>query len=120
MAIDYDQIRVNTAERLIRENGKQAFIITPGTATGHPSNPIPGTPTRDMVYFVETRYSMTDRNATLVQVGDKMGIISTETGIVPEKSVSKIEIDGTIYQLLDVSPLNPGGVVMLYKIHARK
>ena len=120
MAIDYESIKVSVAERLIRENGKPAYIINPGATTGPEWDPQPGTPTRELVYFVETRYSMTDRNATLVQVGDKMGLISTETGIVPEKSRSKIEIDGIIYQLLDVSPLNPGGVVMLYKIHARK
>lgn len=118
--MDYESLKLNVAERLIRENGKAAFIVTPGTATGPAYDPTPGEPLREMVYFVETRYSMTDRNASLVESGDKMGLVSTETGATPQKSINQIEIDGVLYQFIDVQPLNPGGVVMLYKIHARK
>jgi len=120
MAIDYNRLKTQVAEKLIRENGKLAYIIRQGTPTGPAYNPTLPAPTRLEVKFVETQYSMTDRNETLVQVGDKMGLISTETGVTPEKSGDKIEIDGTIYQFLDVKPLNPGGVVLLFKIHARK
>lgn len=120
MAIDYNRLKTQVAERLIRENGKLAYIIRQGVATGPAYNPTLPPPTRLEVKFVETKYSMTDRNQTLVQVGDKMGLISTETGVIPEKSGDKIEIDGIVYQLLDVQPLNPGGVTLLFKAHARK
>jgi len=120
MAIDYDSLRINTAERLLRENGKIAQIVTPGAATGPSYNPSPLPPTKEPVYFVETRYSMTDRNQTLVEVGDKIGLVSTETGAIPKKSINQIEIDDVLYRFIDVQPLNPGGVVMLYKVHCRK
>lgn len=118
--MDYESLKVNVAEQQIRDKGRLAYIITPGAPTGPAYDPQPGEPTRDEVYFLETRYSMTDRDNSLVQVGDKLGLVSTETGAVPDKSINQIEIDSVTYQLLDVQPLNPGGVVMLYKVHARK
>jgi hypothetical protein len=118
--MDYESLKVDVAERLIRDYGKIALIVTKGANTGTPFNPVYAPETKDEVYFVETAYSMTDRNSSLVEVGDKMGLISTETGAVPKKSINSIEIDGIEYQLLDVQPLSPGGVVMLYKVHARK
>lgn len=119
MAIDYARIRTQTAERLIRENGKVAYVVVPGAPFGDPWNPQPGEPTEEAVYFVETGYKIDDRNQTLIQQGDKLGIVSTETGVVPEKDRA-IKIDGTTYQMIDVQPLNPGGTVMLYEIHARR
>lgn len=120
MSIDYQRIKTQTAERLIRENGRTAYITGEGEPTGPDWNPQPGEPIREPVSFVQTRYSMTNRNESLVQVGDIMGIISTEGGFVPEKSKHKMEIDGKEYSFIDVQPLKPGAVVMLWKFHVRR
>jgi hypothetical protein len=117
---NYDSLRISVAEKQIKRFGKIAQIVTPGAATGPKYNPSFLPPTKEPVYFLETRYSMTDRNQTLVEVGDKMGLVSTETGAIPQKSINQIEIDDVLYQFIDVQPLNPGGVVMLYKVHCRK
>lgn len=117
--MDYESLKVGVSERLIRENGKIAYIVTPNN-TGPDYDPVIGEPTRELVYFLETQYSMTNRDKSLVEVGDIMGLVSTETGATPIQSINKIEIDGVLYNYIDVRPLNPGGVVMLYKIHCRK
>lgn len=117
---DYAGIRADVAEPLIKQFGRTAYITGEGEPTGPEWNPQPGEPIREPVSFVQTRYSMTNRNDSLVQVGDVMGIISTEGGFVPDKSKHKIEIDGEVYSFIDVQPLRPGPVVMLYKFQSRK
>lgn len=120
MAIDYDSIRINTAERLLRENGKVAHIITPGENTGTDYDPVVGEPTEADVYFLETEWKMSDAQKTLVQVGDKLGVISTEGGLVPDQLINQIKIGGEVYQLIVVQPLQPGAITMLYYVAARK
>lgn len=117
--MDYDNLRINVAERLIRENGKIAYIITPNN-TGPDYDPVIGDPKESLVYFVETAWKMDDREKSLVQVGDKMGLMSTEGGIIPNQSINTIKIGGIIYQLIVCKPLQPGDVTMLYKLIARK
>lgn len=119
MAIDYDALRVNVAETLIRENGKVAVLLTPNV-TGPDYDPIIGLPTESPVFFVETSWKMDDRTKSLVQVGDKMGLVSTEGGAIPNQSINQINIGGEVYQLIMCEPLQPGTVTMLYKIIARK
>lgn len=120
MAIDYDSIRINTAEKLLRENGKVAKLITPGANTGTDYDPVYGDATEDDVYFLSTHWKMSDAQKSLVQVNDVVGIMSTEGGIIPDQSINTIKIGGIIYQLIVVSPLQPGNVTMLYGLIARK
>ena len=120
MAIDYDSIRVNTAERLLRENGKVVKIITPGTNTGEEYDPVVGEPTEDDVYFLETKWKVSDAQKSLVQVNDILGMISTEGGIVPNQLINTIKIDGEVHQLVIVERLMPGTVKMLFYVVVRK
>lgn len=104
-----------TANRLISKYGKQAKLWRT-LSTGPAHNPT----TEEQYYLitvVETGYSLANRNETLVQAGDKLGIIST-SGKAPQRS-DQIEIDGEKYSFVDLEPLNPGGVTLLYEYHAR-
>lgn len=112
----YPRLRA-TAERLIRLRGKSVTIVRPGTVTGPAHNPTVGPPVEIPAKFVETGYSMTDRNATLILTGDKLGLVEPTVAVALEDT---IEIDGETYQLVDVQPLDPGGLRMLTEIVARR
>lgn len=105
-----------TATRLINKYGTDAPLFR-STTSGPPHNPVI-TETEYTVKMVETGYSLTNRNDTLIQVGDKLGIIST-AGESPQMS-DKIEIDSARYSFVDLKPLNPGGTVLLFEFQARK
>jgi hypothetical protein len=105
-----------TATRLIAQYGKTATLIRM-TVSGPAHDPqIVETP--HSVTMVETGYSLTNRNETLVLAGDKLGLIST-AGETPQLD-DKIEIDGTRYSFVDISPLNPGGTTLIHEFHVRK
>lgn len=120
MAIDYQNIKVNVAERLIRENGKPATIIREVDQSGLPpwevEDPVP---TESLpVLMVETDWTKSLRSTETVETWDKIGIISTETGVEPVQQ-DRIEIGGTEYHLVEVRPLEPGPVTMLYYVTAK-
>lgn len=105
-----------TARRLIRQYGKDATLVR--LVESGPAHDPTVSETEFTVQAVETGYSLVNRDETLVQVGDKLGIISTE-GEAPQFD-DKIELDGERYNLADLQPLNPGGTVLLFEFKARK
>lgn len=115
MPVNYARLNA-TAQRLIDENGKGATLYR-DTQTGPDHNPTVTTTTY-AVRMVETGYSITNRNETLINAGDKVGMISS-AGEAPQMS-DKIEIDGTKYSFADLKPLNPGGTVLLYEFVATR
>lgn len=127
MAINYAGIRDNVAERLIRENGRDATLIAPGAATGDPWNPQPGAPVETPVKIVElsmggqVRFIESLRPNTLIQQGDKIVMVSTETGGVPAVGRQLRDgLDSAQYQIVAVSPMSPGSVVVFWKMVIRK
>lgn len=119
MSAFYDRLEA-TAQRLIRDKGQAAEIVRAGAATGPAHDPQPGTPTRHACVLVETSYSLTNREATLVLQGDKLGLISTEgLSIVPTKD-DTLAIGDDEFHFVDLQPLSPGGQTLLYEFHARR
>lgn len=119
MSAFYDRLEA-TAQRLIAQYGFTAELVREGAPTGPPHNPQPGAPTRHACKVVETEYSLTNRDATLVLQGDKLGIISTAgLSITPTKD-DDLDIGGDVYHFVDLQPLRPGGQVLLYEFHARR
>ncbi|WP_420465612.1 hypothetical protein [Panacagrimonas sp.] len=115
MSAFYDRLNA-TARRLIQAYGKSASVIRIALS-GPPHAPVQ-TETPHACMLVETGYKLTLIPESLVQVGDRMGIISTTIAISPE-TADKIEIGGIRYNFVDVKPLNPGGTVLLYEFLAR-
>lgn len=106
-----------TARRLIAEYGKAATVVR--FATSGPAHAPVITETEHACVLVETGYRLTLIPETLIQSGDRMGIISTTITIVPE-TADKIDIAGERFNFVDVKPLNPGGTTLLYEFLARK
>lgn len=107
-----------TAERLIREYGKTITITTPGEPTGPAHDPVPGVPTTQTALMVETENSITNRNPTLVQQGDKSGIIEPELEVTFGDTLTIDGRDG--WHFVALEPLNPGGLRLLYEFVVRQ
>ena len=108
-----------TAERLIARYGYATQLERDGAPTGPPHNPQPGPSTHHDCKVVEIKYSLTDRDATLVLQGDKLGLISTAVDIAPSND-DRIMLGGETFHFIDLQPLSPGGQVLLYEFHARR
>lgn len=116
MSAFYDRLNA-TAQRLIDIYGKPATVVRliksgPAHAPVITDDPHP-------CQIVEAGYKLSLISDTLIQIGDKMGLISTTVTISPDTQ-DKIEIDGGRYNFAEVMPLNPGGTVLLYEFLARK
>ncbi|UXA66013.1 hypothetical protein [Xanthomonas prunicola] len=118
MSAFYDRLQA-TATRLINRYGFDAQLQRAGAPTGPPHNPQPGPATRHDCKVVELEYSLTNRDATLVLKGDKLGLISTAIDTVPTLS-DRIVLGNDLFTFIDLQPLSPGGQVLLYEFHARR
>lgn len=86
------------------------------TTTGW--NPTPGPAESITAEYVNVGYSITGRNDTFVQAGDKVGIVeATEYEIKPG---DRITFDGSTFTIVDAQPLQPGTKKLLTEIIARR
>lgn len=118
MATFYERMR-GTATRLIGQYGYASKLQRAGAPTGPPHNPQPGEPSQHDCTVVELEYSLTNRDTTLVQQGDKLGLISAAAAVEPLLS-DQLLLGGQLYNFIDLQPLSPGGQVLLYEFHARR
>ncbi len=119
MTAFYDRLE-ETAQRLIDRYGFDGYLKRAGAPTGPAHDPQPGSPTSHACKLVETEYSLTNRDATLVLQGDKLGIISTGgLDIVPTKDDALV-IGSDEFHFVDLQPVRPGGQTLLYEFHARR
>lgn len=106
------------AKRMIGAKGKPGIIRRPGGTSGPVYAPVIDPPTDYPCVFVETRDFVRARDATLIQSGDRMGIISPAVAVEPDLT-DRIVIDGSEYSFVEIRPLNPGGLNLLYRFLAR-
>ncbi|MFC4729096.1 hypothetical protein [Coralloluteibacterium thermophilus] len=111
----YNRLR-ETAQRLIDTYGKAGSIVRE-ERSGPPHAPVV-TPVAHSCRLVDTGYSLTNRDASVVQVGDKVGVLSPDVPVEPGLH-DRLRIDGTDYRLVDLQPLDPGGVTLLFEYVAR-
>ena len=120
MAFDYTGLRNETVEPLIDEFGKDGQLAVNDDASGAPYDSQLGSETLYDVRLVQTRFKKSDNNGTLVEAGDVLYIVSTK-GVKIDPDLANRMIVGTVtYQVVRIDPLQPGNVIMLWKIHARK
>lgn len=116
MAIDYARLQA-VAIRLIDENGKAGTIVR-STLTGPPHAPTV-TEAPYACRLVETDNKATNWPDSLLQVGDRMGLISPDVSVTLDRLSDRVVIDGARLSLIELRALNPGGTLMLYKFLAR-
>lgn len=106
-----------TATRLIERNGKPAQLVRE-ERSGPPHAPVLTQVAHDCM-VADIGYSITDRPGTHIEAGDKIGIMSPAVAVEPQKT-DVLRIDGSDYRFVDLQPLNPGGLVVLYEYVARR
>lgn len=108
---------VTTARRLIRRNG-QTVTIQDGSPEPTGWNPSAHDPVNITAQYVNVGYSITGRNDTLVQSGDRVGIVEATSYEI--KPGDRIIIDGSTYTIVDAQPLQPATTKILTEIIARR
>ena len=115
---NYTGLRDNTAETLIAKFGKTATLNTPGGAGANPWDP----PVAGIDYeitVVGPNYKLSNRDLTVVEDAQLKFIVSTDGGAVPAMDCT-ITLEGAVFQIVGVDPLEPGSVTMLYTVYCRK
>lgn len=115
-AFDYSRSQA-TANRLIERFGKTGAIRRE-TASGDAHNPTLTTTDYDAI-ICAPGYNITNRDASLIQAGDRVGLIAMSGLSITPTMADKIVIEGTAYSFVDLQPLRPAGTTVLFEFHAR-
>jgi len=69
---------------------------------------------------VKLRYKNTDIDGTLVKSGDLRVLLSVEGLTIVPVSTDTITISGIDWKIIDVKPLEPSDITVLYELQVRK
>lgn len=123
MTFDYAGLRDRAVQPLIKRFGKvtTAKLLSPGAPTsGQPAwDPEPGADIEQPVQVVKTNVTIKDTEGTLVEMTDEAYLVSPEGVTVDPELADRIEVDGSVLQIIMIKPLKPGPVTMLWKVFAR-
>jgi hypothetical protein len=110
---------VEDANELIDEFGQSALLLRP-TFTGPTNNPVPGPPEEHPCTLVVTDYRNQEIDGTRVQATDRKVLVARKGLAVEPLTSDKLQIGGQPYSIQNVTPLSPGGTVVMWTIQARK
>ena len=116
--MDYINLR-NTAQRLIRDNGKSVSVCvqTVNYTTGA------YTDSATTVYAVEVEYNLKEMDGTSVQQGDRKLILSAlnsaGTAYTAPALADRIKIGSEYFKIVLVYPISPGNTTLLYEVFIR-
>lgn len=116
MAFDYIKTR-GTAEKLIENFGQDA-TLTQYANSGTSYNPT-RTGTDHTCRLVVTEYANRDIDGTLVLRTDRKAIISTAGLTVTPSKADTLTIGGVVHQIVEIMPLEPGGIVVIWEAQIR-
>ena len=115
MKFDYARIR-GTAERLLERFGQTATLLKPGAPTGPEWDRQPGQATEHPITVVDENQMQRDQRGTLIGEAVHALIVSTAGGVALERADRVRLANGRDLEVIDVRPLSPGGVVLLYEV----
>ena len=113
MAINYANLAA-LAERLIRENGRDALLITE-TNTGTDYQPTISQ-TNETIQLVQTQLNAQDNNDFVLQAHDIKFLVSSAF-VVSAKQ--RIETNGLQYSIVAVKEIKPSDTSILYIVQGR-
>lgn len=114
---DYTRPRA-TADRLVTRFG-QTGAIRRQTASGSENNPT-FTPTDHECTLVTEAYKTSEIDGSRVMASDLKVILAKGDLAISPTTEDKLVIGGVPYSIVDVSPLSPGGVVVLWQMQVRR
>ena len=113
MAISYANL-ATLAERLIRENGRDALLISE-TNTGTDYQPTI-TQTSETIKLVQSSFTSNDNNDFVLQAHDVKLLVSSAFAISAKQ---RIETNGLQYSIVAVKEIKPSDTSILYIVQGR-
>jgi len=115
---DWTAIAADAAQG-IAEVGYSAILIKNGGRSGPSHNPIIAAGTSHACTVLEKKISQYERANTNISASERKFLVSTEGLTVAPETQDKLQIDGKDLSIVQVQPLQPGGVVVLWEVMAR-
>ncbi len=110
---------VADAKEMIAEAGQVGKIVRSGSVTGDRWDPEYSASGETECTFVELEYTTEEIDNSSVKIGDKKLLMSVE-GVDPAPDTScQVEVGDVPYQVIKVTPLSPGGVVIMWTVQVR-
>lgn len=107
-----------TASGLLSDKGQPMTLTQKTTGEYDPETAsAPVTTATETVYGAVFDYAAKDIDGTLIKRGDKR-VIMEATSLTPT-STDTLTIGGVVHNIVEAVPINPGGVVVIYKVQAR-
>jgi len=97
--------------------GFQVTLHKAGAPSTQPWDP-PGEPTDYLLTAVEYPVDIRNRDGTLIQNDDVF--LMLEAGSVAPELADKITVGDDLLQVVNVKPLKPAGIAVLYDVQLRK
>lgn len=113
MAINYDNL-AELAERLIRENGRDALLITE-TNTGTDYQPTISQSSEN-IKLVQSQFNSLDNNDFVLQAHDVKFLVSSAFTLTANQ---RIETNGLQYSIVAVKEIKPASIGILYIVQGR-
>ncbi|MEO1398730.1 MAG: hypothetical protein AAFU56_07690 [Pseudomonadota bacterium] len=95
----------------------EALIVRPGVLDESTAPPTLGATTAFIFTALQSQFSFVERQGGNVQSGDVK--ILLESGPVEPRNDDKIKVSGTLYEIEQLDAVAPGGVPLMWKVHAR-
>lgn len=108
-----------SASKMIRAKG-QAMQIEYGSVSGYGGGTpdVAGSATK-RPWGVVIEYSNRDLNGTQILAGDKRVILEAMSGMPAPQTKDNLIIGGVSHAIVNVKPLSPAGVVVIYELQVR-
>jgi hypothetical protein len=107
------------AEEDITYAGQSGFIRRTIQGSGDPWNPGAGTVTDYPVTLVEDTFNVREIDGQLVRAGDHKVLVSTAGVTIQPKVSDQLVVGDKVLQIVTVTPLSPGGMILMWTIQAR-
>lgn len=113
MAINYANLAA-LSERLIRENGRDALLISE-TNTGTDYQPTI-TQTSETIKLVQSQFNALDNNDFVLQAHDVKFLVSSDFTVTNKQ---RIETNGQQYSIIAIKEIKPATTSILYIVQGR-
>ena len=113
MGISYANL-ATLSERLIRENGRDALLISE-TNTGTDYQPTI-TQTTETIKLVQSQFNALDNNDFVLQAHDVKFLVSSDFTVTNKQ---RIETNGQQYSIIAVKEIKPATTSILYIVQGR-
>lgn len=95
-------------------------FIRAGEATGPSYAPTFGPPTRHDATAILSNFTVRERESSLVALNDLKLLVANDGLTINPTTQDKIEVQGVEYQIKNIDPVKPGGVILMWSIHIGK